>query len=127
LVLALTGCRGQIPVSEVEGTVRAGGTPLANVVVEFLPDPEKGAAGPKSAGLTNEKGAFRLRCDDGRQGAVVGWHRVVVSDPNEERPAQGQPRRMAPRVAERFATAASTPLRKEVQEGKQTIDLEVSR
>jgi hypothetical protein len=126
LALAGAGCSNSVPVGEVEGTVRLKGAALTNVVVEFLPDPEKQTTGPRSTAVTDAQGRYRLRCDDQRNGAVVGWHRVVLIDPEEERPAQGQTRKSPPRVPSQYASAAGTPLRKEVKSGTQTIDLDLT-
>jgi hypothetical protein len=124
--VAAAGCSRSQPVGEVEGAVRVNGRPLANVVVEFLPDPEKGTTGPRSTGVTDEQGRYQLRCDDQRAGAVTGWHRIVLEDLNMGRPAQGQPVKTVSRVAPRYSKAATTPLLKEVKAGKQTIDLELT-
>ncbi|MCI0456797.1 MAG: carboxypeptidase-like regulatory domain-containing protein [Gemmataceae bacterium] len=126
-LLVGVGCSKEIPVGEVEGTVRLGGAALANVAIEFLPDPEKNTNGPRSTAVTDAQGRYRLRCDDQRNGAVVGWHRIVLADTQEERPAQGQAPKSAPRIPIQYTTAAQTPLRKEVKVGTQTIDLDVTR
>ncbi|MBA4065015.1 MAG: hypothetical protein C0501_15140 [Isosphaera sp.] len=79
LLALLTGCGGP-GTAEVEGTVRMGGRPLEGVRVEFLPDPEKGTSGPRSTGVTDADGRFRLVCENQQPGAVVGTHRVLVTD-----------------------------------------------
>ena len=56
------------------------GEPAAELIVEFLPDPERGTEGPRSTATTDEQGQFRLHCDDQRDGAVVGFHRIVIED-----------------------------------------------
>jgi hypothetical protein len=123
---AAAGCGPSQPLGDVEGTVRLNGKPLANVVVSFLPDPEKNTKGPRSGGVTDVQGRYRLQCDNQKSGAVVGWHRVVLEDPETDRPRQGQPVKKASRVAARYTTAGQTPLRKEVKTGSQTIDLELT-
>lgn len=75
----VTGCGGT-NLAEVEGTVRMGGRPLDNVRVEFLPDPEQGTTGHRSTGVTDAEGRFRLTCENQQPGAVVGTHRVLVTD-----------------------------------------------
>jgi len=94
--------------------------------VEFLPDPGQGTKGPRSTGVTDEAGHYRLRCDDQREGAVIGWHRVVLEDAMLDRPEQGASVKNTARVAQRYTTAARTPLRREVKPGRQVIDLELS-
>ncbi len=123
LVAALSGCGGP-QFMEVEGTVKMDGKPLPNVVVQFLPDPEKATVGPLSAATSDDQGRVRLRAQDQREGAVVGWHRVLIGDPNEERPPQGQKPKKAARVPARYATAAGTPVRLEVKAGgPQVVDV----
>jgi hypothetical protein len=64
----------------VEGTVTKGGRPVRNVEVVFLVEPGTGAVGPRATGKTDEAGRYRLRTDNGDDGAVAGTHRVVVLD-----------------------------------------------
>jgi hypothetical protein len=128
LLAAVTGCGGSGPTfAEVEGVVKFKGKPLANVVVEFLPDPEKGTTGPKSSGYTNDEGRFTLRADTGQSGAVVGWHRVVLVDPNEERPPQGQAPKKAARLPAIFLQSDTTPFRRQVAAGTNTFELDLSK
>jgi len=131
LPLLVTGCGGGSPLAEVEGTVALDGAPLENVLVSFLPDPAKGTDGPRSTGVCDAQGRFRLRCDDGREGAVVGWHRVVVEDlalyatPREEG-SSPQPAARLSRVPPRYRAAATTPISVEVEPGPQTIPIELT-
>lgn len=125
LLLALAvGCGSSIPFAPVQGQVTLGGTPLAGVVVRFMPDSVKGTPGPTSEGVTDGEGRFVLRClKPPREGAVVGWHRVVVEDPEEERPMQGQPRRRKPRLPAAYANIATSNLSAEVRPDKPKVDL----
>ncbi len=130
--LALVFCIGcgqsEVPLVAVEGTVRLGDQPLENVLVAFLPDPAKGTTGPRSAAVTDSQGHFRLKCDDQRDGAVVGWHRVVVEDmavyalPRKENaPKPATP--LAPRFPAIYGSSADTPLLVQVQPEKADCDL----
>lgn len=130
-VLLAAGCGRQVPLGEVEGTVRMDGRPLGNVLVRFLPDPDNATTGPASAGAGDAEGRFRLRCDDQRDGAVVGWHRVVVEDllpyavPRDEK-APSPAAAVRSRVPPAYTASASTPLRFEVKPGRQAIDLDLT-
>jgi len=125
-VALAAGCGKARPVlGQVEGQVRLGDKPLANVVVQFLPDLSKETTGPPSSAVTDDEGHYHLRCDNQEEGAVVGWHRVVLCEITTERVRQGQERKQPPRVPERYRAAATTPLRVEVKPEAQTIDLEV--
>jgi hypothetical protein len=127
LLLAMAaGCSGP-SLGEVKGSLKINGKALPNVVVQFLPDPEKDTRGQESAATTDEQGNFTLVYANKHPGAIVGWHRVIVIDPNEERPAQGQAPKTQPRFPQQFTSPATTPLRREVKGGSQTIDLDLAK
>jgi hypothetical protein len=134
LLSALTaaGCTRGPDYAEVEGTVKLNGKPLPNVRVEFLPDPEQGARGPTSSGVSDKDGRYKLLRDGQRPGAVVGKHRVLIHDlaPYENLPPGRLPDsyKLKPsRVPVRYFDSNQTPLLKEVNAGGlQTIDLEVA-
>jgi len=71
---ALYGCGGSEgpQVAAVEGTVTWEGKPLADAGVAFTPE-----KGPVAIGRTDEAGKFSLSTQ-GRNGAVVGSHRVTI-------------------------------------------------
>jgi hypothetical protein len=90
LSLASLGC-GQGPVFEmnkdVRGTLTLDGKPLANVNIQFVPEPKASQPNlqcPLSMGVTDEKGNFALACDNGKPGAVIGRQRVVVPQGREQ-------------------------------------------
>jgi hypothetical protein len=91
-LLLSAGCGKSVAVAEVEGTLTCKGAPLENVLVEFVPDEERGTTGPRSSGVTDAAGHFVLRCADGRVGAVVGRHRVVLAQAGRPEPAGGESR-----------------------------------
>ncbi len=152
LAAAAGGCqRGPTwNLAPVEGTVTKGGRPLANVKVVFLADAEAGVEGLRSLGMTDEAGHYRLRTDNGDNGAAVGKYRVVVRDvsPKHLMHAMGEfqrkaaakqlPPEAAKRLEEQRKTAANavrippsyghfnkTPLRVEVHPGPQTLDFDL--
>jgi hypothetical protein len=132
--LTAIGCGPKQQFAEVSGVVTLNGKPMPDALVEFLPDPEKGTQGPMSMGTTNAEGRFRLVCSDSdrRDGAVVGFHRVLIqdarsipkarSDFSKEKPPENVPSR----VSYIYGKAASTPLRQEVRPGPQEVTLEVT-
>jgi hypothetical protein len=80
-LVAAGGCRrAEFTFHPVEGTVTKGGRPLANIEVVFLADPGSGTVGPRATGTTDAAGRYRLRTDQGDDGAVAGTHRVIVLD-----------------------------------------------
>lgn len=129
-LLAAGGCSSGPKLTEVEGTATLNGKPLDNAQVEFLPDPEKGTKGPRSTGTTDEQGRFKLASDDKRSGAVVGHHRVLVTDLKQwegigpGREDSNKPLKPS-RLPQRYTDAASTPLKAEVKAGGPPIVLEL--
>jgi len=127
---AIAGCARKAPLAQVEGTVRLDGRPLADVLVCFLPDPDKQTSGPRSVAVTDENGHYGLRCDDQREGAVLGWHRVLLEDmtlysvSRQDRAGGSRPA-LVSRLPPRYTTATQTPLYFEVKPGTQTIDLDL--
>ncbi len=129
LVLAAPGCAKPPPLGEVSGTVTMEGKPLAGVNVTFSPIVEKGQPRlASSSGTTDAAGRYTLTCEDGRPGAMVGKHRVVVVRP---RPGRGSPEAAqpppGPGIPSIYTTASATPLEFEVAAGSNDIPLEVKR
>lgn len=125
----------------VEGTVTKGGRPLHNIEVIFFAESDAGTRGPRASGTTDEAGHYRLRTDNGDDGAVVGKHRIVLRDLNAakgqlERPLRGpRPPETAKRLGQQKPPAAAvrvppsyqhftkTPLRAEVGSQPLTFDI----
>jgi len=136
-----TGCGSRLQVAEVEGVVRLGGKPLPQVRIQFMPDPEKKTVGPISSGTTDEQGHFKLVCADQRLGAVVGWHRVVITDMKVnlfKTPRQGRrddddtkgiqkQKPQPPRVPDKYTMSGQTPLIIEVKPEKQEMAFDLTR
>jgi len=57
----------------VSGTATCNGKPVSNLVINFVPE-----KGPKSYALTDKTGHFQMVCTDGRDGVLVGTHKVWV-------------------------------------------------
>jgi len=131
LLVVGTGCSKPGPeLVTVEGTARMDGKPLSGVLVSFLPEVAKGNTGRQASGMTDENGRFRLTYDDPenpRPGAVVGWHVVIVSDPEMEN--LDNPKRFQRRqIPQPYRMATQSPLSQEVKAGgSQTIDIEIKR
>lgn len=87
-VVSLVGCGrpASIALAPCEGTVTLDGRPVEGWYISFHPDPEQSSRGPASMGLTGPSGAFRMLATGGRQGAVVGQHRVFLSPPGGDLP-----------------------------------------
>lgn len=126
------GCSERTRLTEVEGTVTLNGKAMENVRVEFLPDPENGTTGPRSTGVTDAQGRFKLDCENGKSGAVVGTHRVLITDLNQWegiRPTREDSEKpLKPsRVPDRYADAVKTPFKGiEVKPSGAPVKLEIT-
>lgn len=84
--LFLSACSsGEKPIAlhVVKGTLKLKGESAPNIILHFVP-----ANGRASTGLTNASGAFELRYEKDRPGALPGVHKVWIeyrpSSPGEE-------------------------------------------
>lgn len=128
--IVLPGCGRSYQVAEVEGQLRIGGQPGHKIQIQFIPDVDTGTLGPISTAETDNQGRFVMQLMEGsgaatRPGAVVGWHRVVLSDLQLAASETGNG--IPIRLDEKYTLPGSTPLAQEVKEGKQTIEIEVEK
>ena len=79
-VLAIAGCSGvkTPPVGQVGGVVTLDGQPLTKGQVQFVPDSSKGTKGRMAVGLIGADGRFQLTAFKPGDGALVGFHKVVI-------------------------------------------------
>jgi hypothetical protein len=134
----------------VEGTVSLRGEALAGIQVSFVPDTEQDTAGPRSVAFTDKDGHYKLMCDNGSPGAVVGRHRVLLHDtrilghkapappmlppvgdrkaPPDEGAASAAKPKFPPgsRIPPRYSRVSDTPLVEEVLPGPQTVDFNLT-
>lgn len=91
-LLFLSGCGGDeaVPVVAAKGIVRINGTPAANIMVRFVPQGKQENGLISSTGMSDSEGRFQLVASDGRDGAIPGPGQVLLTDTEEERPAQGE-------------------------------------
>src|SRR5438046_1192623 len=79
LPVVMLGCGPRFILNEkVEGTIKMDGKPVPNVRVEFLPQMGAEHTAPPSGGYTDENGYYKLTCNNGKPGAVVARHKVVI-------------------------------------------------
>src|SRR2546423_12618151 len=79
LAVMILGCGPRFIVNEtVEGTLKMEGKPVPNVRVEFLPQMGAEHSAPPSGGYTDSNGYYKLTCNNGKPGAVVAKHKVVL-------------------------------------------------
>lgn len=125
-LLLAAGCSSGPQFATVRGVLKVNGKPAAKVALMFNPDAAKGSQGPSSTGETDDEGRFTLTYstkDKSGNGAVVGWHKVVLSDLKlaESETGRGVPIRFGPE----YGAVLSTPLSFEVKPGDQTAELDV--
>ena len=127
----LAGCAGGPNLTEVTGTLTLNGKPLDNVRVEFLPDPEAKTSGPRSTGVTDGEGRFKMTCENQQSGAVVGTHRVTLTDLKQwegltaSREDSNKPLKPS-RLPAQYSDVVKTPFRGiEVKPGGTPVKLEV--
>lgn len=132
------GCSSGPVLAPVTGTVTMNGKPLKNVKVSFQPDPDRKTEGLGSTGTTDDSGTFTLTYDGGKPGAVVGHHRVVLTDldvfgnvlvgrGNYRTDAPGGPKETPkrPRFRDAYSNLSQTPFKIEVKEGMSPVTLEI--
>src|SRR5262245_47975008 len=90
---AIVGCSKGYEVVPVEGIVKLDGKPMINVDVFFSPEVAqlKDKSPPMSRAKTDAEGRFKMRCDDGEMGAVLGKHLVTLQR-DRPRPEPGKPK-----------------------------------
>jgi hypothetical protein len=127
----VAGCGRRVEMGQVTGTVRAGGQPLANVLVTYIPATDGPTAPVRLMGTTDASGAYRLRTEQLEEGAAPGPYKVIIEDLaiySAPRAADGTVLQLPPtRFDPQFADPLRSPLEIEVKSGVQTIDLEVGR
>ncbi|MDB5312038.1 MAG: hypothetical protein JWO38_6240 [Gemmataceae bacterium] len=133
-VLVLAGCSRTPSYTQnesVEGTVTLDGVPVANAVVQFVPDVNQSTQTPPSSGYTDEKGHFSLACDNKKPGALIGKHNVVVlpgrGGAADEDEAKAAARGKAAPVPTAYTVVSKTPLKVEVTADQHTYDLSLTR
>ena len=86
LISAVAGCSNGPAFAPVSGIVTLNGSPKEGLIVTFQPigTKENPDPGRGSYGHTDAQGRFKLVSDDGKEGAVIGPHRVRIITPWNE-------------------------------------------
>lgn len=121
LLLLLTGCGGEEgpDIATVKGTVTLDGEPLDRGFVYFFPDTSKGSSGPTAMGEIRPDGSYEIQSSAGREGAVVGWHKIRVecrAQPKDY--TETEPPSLIP---ERYDNPDKSGLTAEVKGGEENI------
>jgi hypothetical protein len=141
LAVVLSGCGKRPPAfTEVEGVVLLNGKELPNALVTFVPMLTDFGAEMNSTAVTTKEGRFILQCPgQSRDGAVVGKHRVLVTEAPVPREFRGIDRdhqegyanylaglKNRP-IPDRYGTMAGTDLEVDVEPGAGPIELRLKR
>jgi hypothetical protein len=139
LIIGLSaGCSGRPSLAEVKGQVTMNGKPIGNVKVDFHPDPDKGTTGKGSSGTTDNEGNFALSYENSQPGAIVGHHRVILTDLDifgnvlvgrgdyrKEENGKAVEAAKKPRFAGIYSNLAQTPFREEVKPGMGPVNIDL--
>jgi len=107
--------------AKVSGRVTVDGKPAPQAVVQFVPDRSKGTDGPPGIGCTDQNGHYELWTTS-EEGAVIGFHRVVVRDNRGWDPETNQG--PAPLFPIRYSRTNESGLTAEVKaDQKNVVDL----
>jgi len=141
LAIGIVGCSREVPLAPVSGIVKLNGKPINNVRVDFNPDPDNGTTGRGSTGNTDQDGKFTLTHDDGREGAIVGHHRIVLTDLDifgtkfvgrgdyraDDKLGQKVEVPKASRFGKQYSELPKSPLKQEVKAGMGPVVLEITK
>jgi hypothetical protein len=119
--LMIGGCGGEKLV-KVTGTVTRDGKAVPHLGVHFVPE-----EGLSSHGLTDQNGHFALLYTTGKEGAVIGKHKVWVQLPADPQKRAELNRRASEPDMEallfKYGNSETTPLTVEIKEGQEEIKL----
>ena len=125
ITITMSGCGKAGPkIASVQGTVTLDGAPLPYAAVVFNPE-----NGRPAGATTDDSGKFALNFTQGRQGALLGTHRVIITtrrDPWRDKQGNIQPG-SGEKLPSKYNT--QTTLTFTVEDGKPNIanfDLESS-
>jgi hypothetical protein len=132
------GCSRGPELAEVRGRVTMNGKPIKNVRVDFHPDPDKGTRGPGSTGTTDADGNFTLTFGEGKPGAIVGRHRVILTDLDvfgnvlvgrgdyrTDDPGGPKETPKKARFADTYSSLSKTPFTAEVKPGMDPVTFDI--
>jgi hypothetical protein len=111
-VLSVAGCGPGEKLVEVKGKVTAGGEPLANCVVTYIPEDPAAKDKARPISMTNEKGEYAL-VTNGKPGAPLGKYTVVVST-SAPQPGTTPTTQGAQGLDPKYSDSAQTDQHKEV-------------
>jgi hypothetical protein len=127
LTLAVCGCtKTPPPVTEVSGVLLLDGKPLPLAKVSFVPELSGFGAEMASTAITDEKGRFTLTCGNQQSGAVVGKHRVIITEGPPPAELRRQDEQTQEKLADYMAKLTNRPIPQEFGDlNKSPVTVEV--
>ena len=123
--VSLSGCGGgnSLELAPVGGKVTFQGKPLDHGNVVFLPQGD--AKGPQASGVIQPDGAFTMKTA-GREGAVVGRHKVTVQCRRVVTPEEAKILVIGELlIPQKYSRLDKTPLEIDVQKGGNEFPIEL--
>jgi uncharacterized protein (TIGR03067 family) len=108
------GHKNGTKLASVEGTVTLDGQPLPMAKVEFVP-PDKG--GRRARGTTDEDGKYKLVTAGKEEGILAGPYKVVITKKVAGKSV----------LPAKYGSPDTTPLRFTVKQGRNTLNIELTR
>ncbi|QDU63579.1 hypothetical protein Pan216_44600 [Planctomycetes bacterium Pan216] len=131
MVLVASGCGSSGPeIAKTQGRIVYKGAPVPNASVVFLPED----GGPFASAETNAEGTYFLTTQSLGSGAVLGKHRIMITEASDELPADLLPEDLAgkpakatgPKIPSRYSSESTSGLSATVVEGTNVFDFELT-
>jgi hypothetical protein len=117
LLLSTSGCsEGNSAGAEASGVVTVDGSPVANVLVNFLPDAE----GNSAFATTDASGRFRVQTTRTMTGLEPGEYQVTVH------PGDSDAESVPITIPEKYQNEETSDLRVTIQDGNNDLKIELS-
>ncbi len=125
LLIPLFGCGGgsSLDLAPVTGKVTYNGKPVDHGMVSFMPTGE--TRGPQAAGSIQPDGTFTIKTA-GKEGAVVGSHKVIVQCRRIVTPEEAKNLVIGELlIPKQYAQFGATPLKIDVKPGNNELPIEL--
>jgi hypothetical protein len=124
-MMLLSGCSsGGFPTAPVRGTITYQGKPLTTGTILFRPEGDL----PSATGEIKPDGSYVLTTYTDDDGAVLGKHDILITAIEDQTDKLPEARNPAPGliIPVRYTNFATSGLSREVKEGQNTFDFELT-
>lgn len=118
--LVVYGCRNEVELGDVQGTVTMDGNPLPDATVRFIPQ----GGGRSALGRTDENGNYTMLYSATATGALVGPVRVEITLAEEVTDAAGNSTMKPETIPARYNTASELTV--DVGSGNNDFDFDLT-